>query len=117
MNQDLTVFYLDSTPTMPGKYVIRVDHEKFHCKGTVGSYQLLGARLFGISFANYLRLCRDEFGAEIYGKGTAYPVPYFNNDVRANNLIKMLNKLASIVEWERTHLEVMEWAESEGKLN
>jgi len=110
---ELNVFYLDESPVMTGKYLIRVKHEEFHCKSTVGSYNILPARLFGITYANYLRLARDEYGAVIYGKGTNYPVAYFDDNAKAHLLVKSLNKLASIVEWERTHPEVVEWAKEE----
>jgi len=111
MDNELDVFYLEESPYMPGKYVLHIKHDKFHCKSTVGSYQLIPARLFNISFANFLRLCRDEYGAAIYGKGSAYPVPYFNNDHKARLLVKTLNKLAYMVEWERNNPEVLAWAE------
>lgn len=88
-------FYLDDTPTMPDYYIIRLNHDKLKCKSTLGSYQILEARLLNISFANFLRLCRDSFGAEIYGKNCFYPIPYFKNYTAAQELITLLNENAA----------------------
>lgn len=90
-------FYLDETPVMPGYYFIRVDHTKFGIGPTVGSYNLLQARLLNISYANYLRLCRDEFGAIISGKNTYYPVAYFGDKLLAHQLMRLLNARAAYV--------------------
>jgi len=109
MEKLISPFYLEESTSQPGKYIVKVHHEQFHCKSTLGSYSLLGARLLNISWANYLRLCRDEYGAEIYGKDTYYPIAYFNKDKKAELLIETLNRLASMVEWERVNSKVVEW--------
>ena len=58
----------------PGKYVIRPIHENFHLDSTEGSFNVICARLMGLTYPEYLRMCRDCFGAEIIGKGSMYPV-------------------------------------------
>lgn len=50
------------------------------------------ARIMNISYANYLRLCRDEYGAEIFGKNSMYPIAFFSKDSKINELITELNK-------------------------
>ena len=97
------IFYLDDTPTIEGKMILCVNHKKFYCKGTSGSYNLLAARLLNISYANYLRLCRDVCGAEIYGKNCRYPVAYFDFNEQTHALVELLNKLANQVIFNRTH--------------
>lgn len=106
--KEVKVFYLDETPYQPGKMMIRMHHDKFFCTSTTGSYNILPARLLGLSYAWYLRMCRDELGADIIGKGSLYPVPYFTNKILADQLVKLLNKCATQVLWEREHPD--EWA-------
>lgn len=89
--------------SQPGKYIIRPIHENFHLDYTEGSFNIIGARLMGLTYANYLRMCRDEFGAEIIGKGTAYPVAYFELSDKLMKLIEILNAHANLVLWEREH--------------
>ncbi len=38
-----------------------------------GSWSVLGARLFGLSWANYLRYCMQN-GASVQGKNHLYPI-------------------------------------------
>lgn len=96
-------FMRDESASHPGKWVIRPIHENFHLGETTGSYNLICARLLSISYANYLRLCRDEFGAEIIGKNSNYPVAYFNRSKELDALIDLLNARANAVIWKREH--------------
>ena len=97
------VFYRDESASYPGKYMIRADLEKFYLNYTEGSYNIIQARLMGLTYAQYLRMCRDCFGAEIIGKGSTYPVPYFKLSKELNDLIEQLNARANLVLWEREH--------------
>jgi hypothetical protein len=97
------VFYRDESDTQPGKYMIRVDLEKFYLYSTEGSYNIVGARLFGLTYAEYLRMCRDVYGAEIIGKGSTYPYPVFKLSKGLEDLIDQLNARANLVLWEREH--------------
>ena len=99
----VNAFYLDESPTYPGKYMIFLNHDSFFCTHTEGSYNLLPARILGLNYAWYLRMCRDELGAEIYGKGHKYPVVCFKNRILANQLVELLNKEATQIVWDRTH--------------
>lgn len=85
-------FKIDESPVHPGKFLIRPDFDKLPLHGTSGSYNVLMARIMGVSFADYLRLCRDEYGAEVTGKNSMYPVPYFTKDSGVKELIKELDK-------------------------
>lgn len=97
------VFFVDDTPTMPNYYVIRVNYEAFHYGPTVGSYNLIMARVMGISYADYLRLCRDEFGATIIGKNCYYPVAYFYKRGLVDKLCEELNARANLILFEYDH--------------
>lgn len=101
------VFYLDESPYQPGKWMVRMHHDKFFCTSTEGSYHVLEARLLGLSYAWYLRMCRDELSAEIIGKGSLYPVAYFKDKLLGQKLCKLLNAAATQVCWEREHPD--EW--------
>ena len=97
------IFYCDESATQPGKYMIRADLDKFHLYSTEGSFNIIGARLMGLTYANYLRMCRDVYGAEIIGKNTLYPYPVFKLSQDLNELIEQLNARANLVLWEREH--------------
>ena len=104
------IFYRDDSATQPGKYMIRADLEKFHLNFTEGSYNVIGARLMGLTYAQYLRMCRDIYGAEIVGKNTAYPYPVFKLSKGLEDLIEQLNARANLVLWEREHPDFEEHA-------
>lgn len=104
------IFYRDESSSYPGKFLIRADLDKFYLENTTGSFGVIGARLFGITYANYLRMCRDVFGAEIVGKGSAYPVAYFKLSSELEKLIEELNARANLVLWEREHPDFEEHA-------
>ena len=88
----MAYFKIDESPINPGRYMIRPNFDKLPLYSTDGSYAVLMSRVMGITWANYLRLCRDEYGAEIIGKGSYYPVPYFNEVNRVKELVKELEK-------------------------
>ena len=105
------VFYRDESATQPGKYLIRADQDKFHLDSTEGSFNVICARLMGLTYAQYLRMCRDCFGAEIIGKGDTYPVAYFKPSQELQDLLDNLNVRANLVLWEREHPDFEEHAE------
>lgn len=97
-------FYLEESPYENNKYIIAPKHEKCFLKGTKGSYNILAARLFNTTYANYLRMCRDEFGANIQGKNHLYPVAYFEKNEKVKKLVACLNKRAEKAELSRKDL-------------
>ena len=105
------VFYRDESASHPGKYMIRADLDKFYLNYTEGSYNIIGARLMGVTYANYLRMCRDIYGAEIVGKGSNYPYPIFKLSKGLEDLIEQLNTRANLVLWEREHPDFEEHAQ------
>lgn len=103
--------YVESA-VQPGKYVICPDHELFHLDSTDGSFAVICARLFSLSYPQYLRMCRDCFGAEIIGKNSAYPIALFKRGEGLDAIIALLNARATYVLWEREHPEYDAHAEA-----
>ena len=97
-------FVLEESPYRPGKYTIYLNFDKFPSQlRTSGSFNLLPARLLNLSYAQYLRFCRDIVGGEISGKNTIYPVAYFNKTMTTNAFVRLLNSRMNLVVWEREH--------------
>ena len=107
----IKIFYREESPYYPGRYRIAINHDLFHCESTTGSFNILPARLCGLMYSDYLRMCRDCFGAEIIGKGSNYPVAYFKLSKELNDLIEQLNARANLVLWEREHPDFEEHAQ------
>lgn len=96
-------FIKDESSVHLGKWIIRPVYDNFFLESTEGSYNVICARLFGLSYPEYLRMCRDCFGAEIIGKNSLYPVAYFKRSNELDALIDNLNTRANFVLWERAH--------------
>ena len=88
-------FVCDESAVHSGKYTIRPIHNNFHLEYTEGSFNLIGSRLMGLTYAQYLRMCRDCYNAEIIGKKCQYPVAYFKSAKDAAPLVKELNERAN----------------------
>lgn len=85
-------FFLDDSPIYKGKYLIRLNHDKFlFPNATRGSFGVFASRVMNMSYATYLRFCRDELGAELIGKNHKYVVPYFEKTPEVKVFIKLLN--------------------------
>ena len=96
--------YYEESLYNKGKYIISLHHEQFpFADGTSGSYNVFLARLAGLSYADFLRMCRDEFGAEIIGKDKLYPVAYFNFGEGLSALTKWLDTRAKYILYRYNH--------------
>ena len=87
-------FYLEESASMPKKFLICPNHDRLHLENTNGSFNIICARVMGLSYANYLRMCRDRYGADIIGKGNKYPVAFFEKNEKTNELVAILNSKA-----------------------
>ena len=76
MLEKLKCFEVLESVGSPGLYYVSPIHVNFNLISTKGSFNVICARLFNISYANYLRLCRDELDAIIVGKDSYYHVAY-----------------------------------------
>ena len=99
-------FCLEESSNQPGKFLIKIDFDQLSSMITTGSYNLLPARLLCISYAEYLRFCRDKLGAEIIGKKTMYPIAYFSDKKKVVVLIQNLNTRMAIIEKEKEYSNV-----------
>ncbi len=61
-------------------------------KNTSGSFNVLMARLFNLSYANFLRMCRDNYGADLHGRQGGYITMTFKNTKDCDRLVNELNK-------------------------
>lgn len=96
--------YMESS--IPNRYIITYNPEAgFPINYTSGSFAVLPARLMNLSYPNYLRMCRDELGAEIVGKNSLYPIAYFAKGKNLFQLIRLLNSRATAVNWEQSELD------------
>ena len=98
-------FYLEESPSHPGKYKVTMNFDALPGIRTAGSYNLLPARLLCLSYAEYLRFCRDQLGAEIIGKKSMYPVAYFSDIKSAEGLVNTLNSRMTLAERNKTRSE------------
>lgn len=119
-----TCFKIEESPSNPGKVFITPVHENFLLKYTSGSYNVICARLMNLSYAQYLRFCRDCCGAQIVGKGHMYPIAYFSHGERVQALCRLLNTRANVILWNRDHpdwrqhqKELKEWEEKMNVFN
>lgn len=100
-----TYFKLEESPYNPGKYVIRLIHENLPLGIVNGSCNVLAARICGLSWAEYLRMCRDVYEAELVGKNEKYPVAYFANNTKTKELVTLLNKITSTILKHKANLQ------------
>lgn len=56
------------------------------------AYSLLPCRTMGLSYATYLRMCRDKYCARLSGKSHKFVIPYFPQKEYAQELVNELNK-------------------------
>ena len=101
MLEKLKCFEVLESVGSPGLYYVSPIHVNFNLISTKGSFNVICARFFNISYANYLRLCRYELDAIIVGKDSYYPVAYFKSKEAAQALVNLLNSRAYLVLWER----------------
>lgn len=96
-------FTLEESSGYEGRYVIVPNWSEFPQMSTAGSFNILCARLLNLSYADYLRFCRDICGAQLIGKNWEYPVAYFEKSNESRELVNLLNSIMNLVMWEREH--------------
>ena len=96
-------FKIEESAVVPNRYRIVCDFDKLPGVRTDGSFNLLPARLMNLSYANYLRFCRDVIGGELYGKNTRYPIVVFSKTANLIGLVRLLNARMNLIMWEREH--------------
>ena len=95
----MTYFELKTSVSNDKDYMICVTEDfldKYEVT-TTGSYDVLPSRLLELSYANYLRFCRDILDATLYGKGHKYITAHFKNDFATRQFVKLLNARMELV--------------------
>lgn len=87
----MNYFVVEISP-ISNKYIVLPNHSALKIGPTKGSYAILGARLFGLSYADYLRMCRDVYHANLVGKNHRYISVLFDSEADANSLASSLNE-------------------------
>lgn len=87
-------YFIKEKSPSHNKYYIKPVLENLHMSDLKGSANIMMARVMGLTYADYLRFCRDEFNAIIEGKNNLYPVAYFDFSEGLDVLLKLLNKRA-----------------------
>lgn len=91
------LFRIEDTPD--NKYMVKIHFDAYSVR-TEGSYNVIAAHLLGIKYSDYLRLCRDEFGATLSGKNSMYVVAKFKQREDCRKLVDFLN-----IKWRQTQGE------------
>lgn len=99
-----TYFYLDDIPRYPGSKVIRVKHESWPPMKTDGSYTILPCRMIGLSYADYLRYCRDVLSAKVVSHGGVYCIVLFEETKEVKEFVADLNRRADYVIHHRSNI-------------
>jgi hypothetical protein len=103
-------FTINEAISQPNKCLIGFNLEEFPIR-TKGSFNVLAARVMGLSYVEYLRMCRDVLGAEIIGKNSTYPVPCFKKTRELVAFVRLLNVRFNCIVWEKEHPDWEEHAE------
>lgn len=96
----MEIFFCEESKNNKYLVKVRLDKVDFFTPLIRGSWSVFCARVMGLHFADYLRYCRDNFGAEIIGKGSKYPVAFFPLKENANKLVDILNDRWKIISKE-----------------
>lgn len=88
-------FYVDELSTT-SSWIIRINTDLINTKGATGSLNVLMARVCGVSYGDFLRYCRSDYGAELRGK-KGYPYPLFKDKREAQKLASFLCKRFELI--------------------
>lgn len=88
-------FKLEALPTEPNLTIIKLDFANdvewtAYIGMVFGSLNVFQARLFDLPFADYLRMCRDTYGATLRGN-TGYSYAVWDKDTKVGLLLNELN--------------------------
>lgn len=76
-----------------GAYMIRYSDEVYASIGWIeSSYNVVPARIMGLSFPSFLRFARDRYNAVLGGQSQKYVTMTFKDKKDCQNLCDILNK-------------------------
>ena len=92
---------INSWETIEGLYMVSFDDNLYTAATALlssknGSWNVLPARILGLSYAEYLRYARDKYNGVIYGKGHKYPIVKFKDK---NDCIALCKEL--LLRWSK----------------
>ena len=89
----MTYYNVEQSPySTKGEYFIQLKEVAIkYFTPMQGSFSVLNARLFGLTFPQYLRYISAQYNARIIGKCN-YPIIYFENKEDASRLAAELDK-------------------------
>lgn len=92
-------FTVDSSPFYDEGYTLDLNFSSFPKMSTTSSYGVMPARVLGISYPDYLRMCRDIYGAEVrLDSPSGYPSVFFKNEALVTRLARLLNVRMALIE-------------------
>lgn len=77
-----------------------------------GSYNVVAARLFGMSYSDFLKYARDNYNATITGN-VGYSYLTFNNSADCDKLVNELNRLWGLMLKKRLNANLSNTARGE----
>ncbi len=89
--------YIDENPFCKGTYLLFFKTNEFGWGKLPGHMGVLGARLLQISYPDYLRYCRDYYGAKIMGKKDLVPYLIFTDKKLVEKLGRILDSRLDII--------------------
>lgn len=89
--------YIDENPYYNGTYLLIFKTNEYGWGQLPGYMGILGARLLQIDYVDYLRYCRDYYGAKIMGKKDAVPHLVFTDKNLLEKLAAELDKRLEVV--------------------
>lgn len=98
---NIKYFDIYESMNFPGRYMICLDVKLLPEAKTVASYQVLMARLMGLSYPDFCRYCRDALGARLSGKGAHYLSISFQKNEQTINFLNELNRRIGVIKGER----------------
>ena len=89
--------YIDENPYYNGTYLLIFKTNEYGWGKLSGHMGILGARLLQIDYVDYLRYCRDYYGAKIMGKKNAVPYLVFTDKKLVEKLGRILDSRLDII--------------------
>lgn len=89
----MKAFFLDEVPWQAEGYIISNNFNEIEMPMINTSYQLLQARLVGMTYSQYLDFCRECLGAQVVRhKRAKYASVYFKDTPDVKKFIDILNQ-------------------------
>lgn len=89
--------YIDENPYYNGTYLLIFKTNEYGWGQLPGHMGILGARLLQIDYVDYLRYCRDYYGAKIIGKKNAVSYLVFTDKKLVEKLAAELDRRLEII--------------------